>query len=547
MNRSGLCCCSDFRAQEVQIPLRKLGAAVLIARIRWHATFDASGAGIDSRRQRTSSVRSCIEAHRATIDRRDVSVGANSSTPTSYDVVVLGGGAAGLTAALAARHEGASVALVERERRIGGDCTFHGCVPSKALIDVAQVVHDARLALAAGTVGGELHVDFARVSAYRAAVVNEVARDERDERFLDVGIAVHHGDSTVLGRHEITVGGRAIRTGRIVIATGADPAVPPIPGLASVPYLTNRTIFSLDRLPARLVVLGGGPTGLELAQAFRRLGSDVAVVELERQLLPAGEPETSSAVAALLASEGIDVRLGARAAAVEVTDGEITIELTGSKDLRCDALLVATGRRAVLPPGADVLGLRLDRGSIVIDQRCRTSVKGVYAAGDVTGGMLATHVAAHEGSVAGRNATGARARVDRRVVPAIVFLDPEVARVGITEAQARQERRGVVAVTFPMARVDRARIAGRTTGFVKLVTARRSVVGRLGGGEIVGAEIVGYRAGELVHEVALAMRTRMFAGRLAQMIHAYPAASVAVQQAAAQLYPLGRLLADRSE
>lgn len=472
---------------------------------------------------------------------------ASSSTAASYDVVVLGGGAAGLTAALAARHEGASVALVEREPRIGGDCTFHGCVPSKALIDVAQVVHEARRALAAGTVAGELRVDFARVSAHRAAVVDEIARDERDERFLDAGIAVHHGESTVLDRREVAVGGRTLRAGRIVIATGADPAVPPVPGLAAVPYLTNRTVFSLDRLPARLVVLGGGATGLELAQAFRRLGSDVTVVELAQQLFPAGEPETSSAVTALLAAEGVDVRLGAGAEAVEASDGEITVRLTGGSDLRCDALLVATGRQAVLPPGADVLGLALDRGSIVVDARCRTSVEGVYAAGDVTGGLLATHVAAHEGSVAGRNAAGARARVDRRVVPSVVFLDPEIARVGITEAQARRDLRDVVAVTFPMAKVDRARIAGRTAGFVKLVTARRPVVGRLGGGQIVGAEIFGYRAGELVHEVALAMKTRMLAGRLAQTIHAYPAASVAVQQAAAQLYPLGRLLADRSE
>ena len=468
-------------------------------------------------------------------------------TIESYDVVVLGGGAAGLTAALAARHEGASVALVERERRIGGDCTFYGCVPSKALIDVAQTIHDARLAVAEGTLSGTIEVDFAHVTAHRSALVEQIAHDERDERFLAAGIAVHHGESTILGRHEIAVAGRTLQAGRLVIATGADPAVPPLPGLEAVPYLTNSTIFALDRLPARLVVLGGGPTGLELAQAFRRFGSEVTVIELAERLLAAGELDTSAAIASVLADEGIDVRVGTSTERVTASGSEIAIRVAGGEALRCDALLVATGRQAVLPPGAEALGLQLDRGSIVIDERCRTTVPGVYAAGDVTGGLLATHVAAHEGSVAGRNAAGARTRTDRRVIPTVTFLDPEVARVGITEAEARRTRRGVVAVTFPMAKVDRARIAGNAAGFVKLVTAARPLLGRLGGGEIVGAEIVGLRAGELIHEVALAMQTRAFAGRLAQMIHAYPAASVAVQQAAAQLYPLGRLLADRNE
>lgn len=287
--------------------------------------------------------------------------------------------------------------------------------------------------------------------------------------------------------------------------------MPPIAGLETVPFLTNRTIFSLERLPARLVVLGGGPTGLELAQAFRRLGSKVAVVELAERLLAAGEPETSAVVASVLADEGIDGRVGTSTERVDSTGSEIAIHVAGGETLRCDALLVATGRQAVLPPGAKALGLQLDRGSVVIDGRCRTTVPGVYAAGDVTGGLLATHVAAHEGSVAGRNAAGARARTDRRVIPAVTFLDPEAARVGITEADARRTRRGVVAVTFPMEKVDRARIAGSSAGFVKIATAARPLL-----------------------------------GRLVQMIHAYPAASVAVQQAAAQLYPLGRLLADRS-
>ena len=459
------------------------------------------------------------------------------------DVVVLGGGAAGLTAALAARHAGADVVLVEAGQRLGGDCTFHGCVPSKALIEVAQVVHDARAAAAYGMIAGDVRVAFARVMAHRAGVVDAIAEDERDERFLSAGIIVRRGAARLRSPSEIEVGGEVLRAERVVLATGADPVVPAIPGLRGLPYLTNRTVFGLERLPERLVVLGGGPTGLELAQAFRRLGSEVVVVEGGPRLLAASGPETGEAVRRLLEAEGIDVRLGAAALAADGRVGEIALRLADGVSVRGDQLLVAVGRRAVLPAGADALGLRLERGFVVVDERCRTSLPGVLAAGDVTGGVLATHVAAHEGSVAGRNAAGGRARTDRRVVPSVVFLDPEVARVGLTEEEARRERRQVVAVTFPMAGVDRARIAGRSQGFVKLVTAGRPLAGRLGGGELVGAEIVGYRAGELIHEAALAMRTRMFTGRLAQLIHAYPSASMAVQQAALQLYPFGRALA----
>jgi len=454
------------------------------------------------------------------------------------DVAVIGGGTAGLTAALTARHAGATVCLVEQEPRLGGDCTFYGCVPSKTLLALARVAHDARLAAAAGILDVSPAVVFSQVAARLDATVARIAEDERDERFARRGIEVVHGRAVVAGPGELDLNGRTIRARRLILATGSEPELPDLPGIADL-CLTNRTVFGLSELPRRLVVLGGGSTGLELAQAFTRFGSAVTVIESEERLLPGEEPEAGRALGEALAAEGVEVRVAARVTAVRRANGSTVVEL-GDERLEADRLLVATGQR----PAVDGLGLeRLGVGALGVDDRCRTSVEGVYACGDVTGGFQFTHVAAHEGRVAGLNAAGRRALLDERVVPAVVYTDPESARVGLTEQEARERHDGVEVLWLPMSRVDRARIAGREAGFVKLVTARRRLLGRFGGGELVGATIVGESAGELIHECALAMRTRAFAVRLAQTIHAYPSMSLGVQQAAAQLSPLGRLLA----
>lgn len=463
---------------------------------------------------------------------------------SSFDVVVLGGGTAGITAALAARHAGARVALVEREPRLGGDCTFYGCVPSKVLVEASRLVHELRRAAAEGLVDAAPAPDFARVAARQARIVEEIARDEGHERFLEAGIEVVQGEASFAGPHEILASERRLEAKRVVVATGGVAAVPPVEGLAHVPYLTNRTIFELKRLPRRLLVLGGGPTGLELAQAFRRFGSEVALVELLDALLPREEPEAGELATRALRDEGVELRLGTPVLRAQRRGEGIVLTLP-SGELAGDALLVAAGRKALTDGlGLERVGVELEHGFVKIDRRCRTSVPHIYAAGDVTGGLQFTHVAAHEGRVAGLNAAGRRTKTDLRAVPWITFLDPEIARVGLTEAEARERLHGVETVTFPMSHVDRARILGRREGFVKLVTARRPLLGRLGGGELVGAQVVGPQAGELIHECVLAMQTRSFAGRLAQAIHAYPSSSMAVQQAAAQLYPLGRALVE---
>ena len=464
-----------------------------------------------------------------------------------FDVIVVGGGTAGLTAALTARHAGASVALVEREGRIGGDCSYYGCVPSKALIEIAQIVFDAGRLAADGIIDQPPKPSFAAVARQRDRVVAEIARDERDERFTDAGIELVYGEATFSGEHELTVADRRLTGRRFVIATGSEPAVPPIAGIDTVPYLTNRSVFDLTALPERLLVLGGGPIGLELAQAFQRLGSSVSVVELSDRLLPRDEPEAGEAARMVLSAESVQLHLGAEARSLRMHGDEILLE-TDVGDLRGDALLVAAGRKGAAGTlGLERVGVEVDRGYVRIDERCRTSARHIYAAGDVTGGLQFTHVASHQGTVAGRNAAGERAKRDERVVPWVTFLDPEIAHVGLTEEQARKAHGPVRVVTYPMGHVDRARILGRPIGFVKLVTRRRPLIGWAGGGELVGAQIVGPRAGELIQECALAMQTRAFAGRLTQTIHAYPVMSIAVQQAGAQLFPLGRVLAEPGE
>src|ERR671931_661426 len=283
-----------------------------------------------------------------------------------FEVVVVGGGTAGITAALAARSVGARVALVEREPRLGGDCTFYGCVPSKALLAIARVAHDARRAAAEGIFAAPPIVDYAKIVARRRRIVEEIAADERDERFEQAGIALIWGQASFLSPNELDVDGERVGGEAFVVATGSEPALPPLAGIAEVPYLTNRTIFDLERLPERLLVLGGGPTGLELAQAFRRFGSEVVVVEMRERLLPGEEPEAGHVLAEVLRGEGVELRLGAEAVAVRMDGAEIALSLTAD-ELRGDAVLVAVGRcGSVEGVCLAALGVKLEGGYVGI-------------------------------------------------------------------------------------------------------------------------------------------------------------------------------------
>lgn len=440
-----------------------------------------------------------------------------------FDLIVIGGGAAGLGAARAAALREAHPLLIQ-DGPVGGDCTFTGCVPSKTLIEAA----------AAG-------VPFTDAVARVHATIEAIAATETAAELAKEGIAVHEGRACLVARNRVEVDGHTFRTPRLVVATGSSPSVPPIPGLAELPYLTTDTIFDLAELPGSLLVLGGGAVGCELAQAFARFGSTVTVVEAAPRLLPTEDRDAAGVLAAVFGQQGITVHAGATVREASKQEGRPALHLADGTTLTADRLLVATGRR----PGTDSLGLEGigvevdERGFVVVDDRMATNVSGVYAAGDVVGKPNLTHAADQMGRVAATNALARRshASFDDSAIPRVVFTDPEVAQVGMTEEQAAAHD-GLVSY-LPMSEVDRAITAGRTEGFVKLITGKAALTGGLGGGRVLGATIVAPRAGEMIHEPTLAMRTRMFAGRLAQATHAYPTWSHAIQLVAAQQFGYG--------
>ncbi|HET9050626.1 MAG TPA: NAD(P)/FAD-dependent oxidoreductase [Candidatus Dormibacteraeota bacterium] len=476
---------------------------------------------------------------------------AETGTPAfadAYDVVVLGAGTAGLTAARSARLHGASTLLVEREAKLGGECTFYGCVPSKTLIEAARLYWQIRHAARVGIHVDGLRLDFAELMAHKDRVIADINRDESDESVIGSGIDIARGRATFTGPHTLEVAGREVRGESIVLAQGSDPFLPP--AVAGVPHVTNETVFSMGTQPRRLLVLGGGPIGLELGQCFLRLGTEVVVLAKQDQLLPREEAEVGALVHRLLEREGMEIHLGADVdGATAGPDGEVTLAFGGpggeQGTVTGDRVLVAAGRRPRLEGlGLDRLGVATTRKGVTVDERCRTDVPHVYAAGDVTGTYLFTHWAAHQGRVAGANAAGRKVKTDDRVMPWVTFLDPEVARVGLTEDEARARHRHVAVARFPFSRIDRARTMLETEGFVKIVVARPPLVGASTGGQVVGAHVVGVHAGEMLHEIVVSMQAKTFAGRLAQAIHAYPTLALGVQQAASQLFAGGRALTD---
>ncbi len=440
-----------------------------------------------------------------------------------HDLVVIGGGAAGLGAARAAAASGARTLLVS-ESEIGGECTFTGCVPSKALLEAA-----AR---------GD---SFAAAMAAVRAAVTGIAATETAQTLAGEGIDVLRGRAVFTGSREIDVDGQVIRAPRFVIATGSRPAVPPVPGLARAGYLTNESVFDLETLPGRLAVLGGGAIGCELVQAFTRLGSQVTLIEAGPRLLGTADPAASEVIERVLRAEGVAVRTGVAVTEVSVDHPGVTVRLASGETAAADRLLVAAGRRPEPGQlGLAAAGVRVgERGNLVTDRHLATTAPGIYAAGDVTGRMPFTHAAHAMGRLAARNALrpawAPAASFTPRSIPWVVFTDPEVAQVGLTEPEAAG-RAGARVAFLPIGESDRAVTAGRTDGFVKIIAARRPVLGGLAGGQVLGATIVAARAGEMIHEPALAIRAQLFTGRLAQTVHAYPSWSMAVQQAAAQFF-----------
>ncbi len=439
---------------------------------------------------------------------------------TPYDLVVLGGGTGGLVSAQVAAGAGARVALVERERP-GGDCLWTGCVPSKSLIAAADLAHGVRCAHEYG-LGARLDsVDLGRVMGRVQRVIAEIEPQDSPQRLREAGVDVIEGSGAFTDSHTMTVDARQVRFRSAIVATGAAPVVPAIPGMEGANALTSDTIWELRELPKRLVVLGGGPIGCELGQAFGRLAAQVTIVDVADRLLPKDEPEAATTVAEQLAVEGIALRLRTRAVEVRRDDngrGRLVVEGPGGPAvLPFDALLLAVGRRARTGGiGLDTLGVRADeRGDIPVADDLRTSARHVFAVGDVTGRMPFTHVAAHHARVATVNALfGTRRRADP-VLPWVTFTRPEVAHVGLTLAAARERHGDAVRVArSDLAVLDRAVTDGRPVGFCLLVGDRRS--------RLVGATVVGRAAGEVIAELTARVKHGDRIDAVSTTVHAYP-------------------------
>lgn len=454
-------------------------------------------------------------------------------TSKEYDLVAIGGGTAGLVSAAGAAYLGVGAALVEKHA-LGGDCLWTGCVPSKALIASARLAHAMRHADRLGLTATAPRHAFAEVMERMRGARGVVQHHDDPERFRAMGVDVQFGAARFVSAREIEVEGVGrIRSDRFVLATGAEPVAPPVPGLEEVGYLDHKTILETDTLPDRVTVLGAGPVGLELAQILARLGARVTVVEMEPRILPREDADVAERLRRLLEAEGLVFRLGARASAVRLVDAATKrVETDGGDPVDADEILVATGRRPELEGlQLDEADIRTEGGAVLVDGRLRTSNPRVWAAGDVTGGLQFTHVAEYMAKTALRNAlVPGWSNVDYGTVPWVTYTDPEVAHVGLSQTEA--EARGGTTYSYELDDLDRAIVEGATDGFVKISTDRK--------GRILGATIMGGHAGDLLMPLVLAKQHGLTLSDVADTIYPYPTMVEGVKRAAAE-YQRARL------
>jgi len=410
------------------------------------------------------------------------------------------------------------VTLIGKSEHLGGDCLHSGCVPSKTLINTARLAHRMRQAAQFGLPACDPQIDINRVLDRVDSVIAHIQQHDDPERFRRYGCDVRFGAARFLNPHEVTVNEEVIRGKRFVIATGSQPLVPPIPGIAETGYDTNQTIFRRRELPPRLAVIGGGPVGVELAQAFARLGSRVTIVEAADRLLPVADVEVSAALRKVLEDEGITLHLSCQVTGTRRDGDSRQLFLTNGASVECERILVSAGRRpAVFGLGLDEAGVEHNAKAVVVDARLRTSQPHIYAVGDVCGPYQYTHMAEYQaGIVLASLLFRVPRKVDYRVIPSVIYTDPEAAQVGLNEQQAQAQGIRYEIARFPVSEIDRAITDGVGEGFIKILIAR---------GRLAGASLVGAHAGELIHELALAMQVKAKAGDISRLIHAYPTLS----------------------
>lgn len=454
--------------------------------------------------------------------------------PKRFDrnLIVIGGGAAGLVTSYIAATVNAKVTLIEKHK-MGGDCLNTGCVPSKALLRTAKFLAQAKNAGALGVREVRVDVDFAEVMARVQRVIKTVAPHDSIERYTALGVECIQGEAKIVSPYAVSVNGQTLTTRHIVIATGARPSVPSLPGLQEGDYYTSDTVWSLRALPGRLLVLGGGPIGCELAQAFARLGSKVTLVQDAERLLPREDDDVSQALLTRFVQDGIDVRLEHRATAVIDNDGERSLVCqvpSGESRFAFDALLIAVGRRAnVSGFGLEELEVKLtERGTIAVNEYLQSSIPTLYACGDVAGPYQFTHTAAHQAWYASVNALFSpfkRFKVDYSVIPWATFTDPEIARVGLNEREAKERGIPYEISVYGIDDLDRAIADEAAHGWVKVLTVP-------GKDKILGVTIVGEHAGDVIAEYVAAMRHGFGMNKILSTIHIYPTFSEANKYAA---------------
>ena len=458
-----------------------------------------------------------------------------------YDMVIIGGGVAGLVTASGLSKLDANVCLIEKEEgKLGGDCLYYGCVPSKTLIRSARLASEMRNASKYGLPDVDPDIDFSKVMDRMWEVIHHIEEHDDPERFRDMGVDVKFGEGPFVSEHEFELDGERIHGNRFLVATGSSPMVPPIDGIEDVDYLTNVTALRMDDLPDSMVVVGGGPIGLELGQTFHRLGSDVKVIETMDCILHQEDEEIACLAHDLLEEQGMEIATNVRAEEVRQDGDDIVVEARSEgkeETLKASSLLMATGRKPNIHNlSLDAAGVEYEKDHIPVNAQMQTNQSHIYAAGDVTGKYPFTHVAEYQaGIVVGNMITGLipfyNRKADYSVVPWCTYTEPEVASVGYTEEKVKEDygEQNVRVDRFPFTDQDRALIEGKNDGMIKVVY-RKTWFGM----ELVGAHICGPSAGELIHEFAVALKNGLGPMDIAGTIHVYPTLSQSVKRSVGQ-------------
>lgn len=458
-----------------------------------------------------------------------------------FDVVVIGGGAAGLTSSGMAAHLGAKTMLIEAEK-LGGDCTWTGCVPSKILIKAGKVAQQMRQAGKYGLIDTEPQIDFKKVIEHVHSVRQDIYEEaDAPENFEAMGIDVVQGRASFKDDHTVEIAfkngdTRTVTSRYFFICAGASAMVPPIEDIDSVDYLTSESLFEIEKLPEELIIIGAGPIGTEMAQAFNRLGAEVTVIDQAERIMTNDDPELAEILHSRLKEEGVEYVLGAEVNRIDRENGKIQVEVEvkaegASETITGNSLLLATGRSANVDGlNLEAAGINYTDKGVDINDKCRTNISHIYACGDITGEYQFTHMSEHMAKVAVQNALLKIPKMmDREHVPWCTYADTELAHVGATEQQLKDEGKNYEVFRFPYSKVDRAVMESESEGMIKIFATKW-------GGKILGASVAGTNAGELICEYAVAMKNGVSLSNVADTIHPYPTYGLGARRAADQWY-----------